>query len=166
MAEEILDSSSFAADILEFLSLLHRHQVRYLIVGGEAVIYYGHARLTGHIDIFYEATDENARRMFAALQEFWQGDVPDVARFEELTEPGVIVQFGRPPQRIDLINQIDGVTFGAAWPNRKTVEVRSEGSTIPIYYIGLRDLIRNKEACRRAKELDDLEYLRRQEGQK
>jgi predicted nucleotidyltransferase len=49
-------ASHFSEDIQEILALLAKHQVKYLIVGGEAVIYYGHARLTGDIDLFYEAS--------------------------------------------------------------------------------------------------------------
>ena len=49
----------FSKDILDFLNLLYKHQVKYLIVGGEAVIFYGHARLTGDIDIYYDRSTEN-----------------------------------------------------------------------------------------------------------
>jgi hypothetical protein len=73
VSPELSDSSSFSPDIQEFLRLLHVHDVRYLIVGGEAVIFYGHARLTGDVDFFYDVDVDNARRLFAALDEFWGG---------------------------------------------------------------------------------------------
>jgi len=63
-------STHFSKDVNEFLGLLHRFEIRYLIVGGEAVIYYGHARLTGDIDIFYENKPINAGRLFRALMKF------------------------------------------------------------------------------------------------
>ena len=59
-----IDPSYFSPDILEFLELLHAHEVRYVVVGGEAVIYYGHARLTGDIDFLYDAGDQNAAALF------------------------------------------------------------------------------------------------------
>jgi hypothetical protein len=65
MPQEQLDDSCFAPDTLDFLTALHGHDVKYMIVGGEAVIFYGYARITGDIDFFYERTDENAGRLFA-----------------------------------------------------------------------------------------------------
>ena len=97
----------FSEDVCEFLSLLARQEVRYLIVGGEAVIYYGHARLTGDIDIFYERTAENVRRLHAALNEFWLNDIPGIEGEDELMEKGTIFQFGVPPNRIDLISDLE-----------------------------------------------------------
>ena len=105
MSPELIDASTFSPDIREFLRLLHAHGVRYLIVGGEAVIFYGHARLTGDVDFFYDIDFDNARRLFAALDEFWEGSVPGLGCPEELAAPGVIVQFGVPPNRIDLMNE-------------------------------------------------------------
>jgi hypothetical protein len=142
----------------EFLVLLARHQVEYMIVGGEAVIYYGYARLTGDIDIYYARNSDNADRLFAALEAFWHGTVPGVAAPDELLESGIIVQFGVPPNRIDLINIISGIEFNDAWPSRKTVRLEGD-SPADIHYIGLNDLIRNKGAAARDKDLDDVHHL-------
>jgi hypothetical protein len=154
-----MKGSYFSKDIQEFLILLHDNQVEYVIVGGDAVIYYGHARLTGDTDFFYEPSEANSKRMYSALVDFWAGDVPGVMSFSELTEPGMILQFGVPPNRIDLINQIDGVTFVEAWQNRHTEEVESSGRSIPVHFLGLDQLIKNKEATKRPKDVDDLKYL-------
>lgn len=102
---------------------LQRHRVRYVIVGGEAVIFHGYPRLTGDIDFFYENSAVNTRRLFAALNDFWSGRVPGVRSPEELREEKLVVQFGRPPNRIDLLNRIDGVTFTEAWRHRIAVRV-------------------------------------------
>ena len=59
-----MKSSYFSIDIQEFLYLLSKHQVKYLIVGGEAVIFHGYARLTGDIDIFYDASPDNVEKLF------------------------------------------------------------------------------------------------------
>jgi len=165
MAQARLREGTFSRDISEFLYLLGKHDVRYLIVGGEAVIYYGYARLTGDIDVFYERREPNARKLFAALEEFWNGKVPGLEKQEELLEEGVIIQFGRPPHRIDLINHIDGVDFSEAWPGRTEVILETQRGIVTIFYIGIGDLIRNKEALKRPKDLDDLRFLRACGGQ-
>lgn len=162
MPRNELDAASFSEDIRDFLLLLHKHDVRYLIIGGEAVIFHGYARLTGDIDFFYELSEENTRRLFATLQEFWRGSVPGVKTADELLQPGVIMQFGVPPNRIDLVNRIDGVDFSEAWPNRQTVRLQSGDPGVAIHYLGLPDLLSNKKAAGRAKDLDDLRYLENQ----
>jgi len=161
MAPIRIAPSHFSPDIRQFIRLLHRHGVRYLIVGGEAVIFHGHSRLTGDVDFFFDGGAENARRLFAALTEFWDGDIPGLMKAQELSEPGVVVQFGLPPNRIDLMNRIDGVRFSEAWLERLTASLVSEAGEIPLHIAGLKTLIRNKEALGRPKDLDDLQYLRR-----
>lgn len=160
MSQDRIDASHFSPDIQEFIRLLHTHRVRYVITGGEAVIYYGHARLTGDVDFFFDRQIENAQRLFRALNEFWDGDVPGVSEAEELTTAGLILQFGRPPNRIDLLNRIEGVSFEAAWSGRRKVLLESETDAVPTYYIGLDQLIANKESAGRSKDRDDLTYLR------
>jgi len=66
---------NFSLDISEFLELLYKYSVKYLIVGGEAVIFYGYARLTGDIDLFYDNTKKNVRNLFHALKDFWKGKI-------------------------------------------------------------------------------------------
>jgi hypothetical protein len=63
----------FSKDAQAFLQLLARHQVRYLVIGGAAVIYHGYPRLTGDIEFLYDCSSENARRLWSALVEFWGG---------------------------------------------------------------------------------------------
>ncbi len=167
MSSDSLDAAHFSADVVEFLRILHRREVRCLVVGGEAVIYYGHVRLTGDIDFFFDSAPGNCARLFAALKEFWGGEIPGVGTASELQEPGVIVQFGRPPNRIDLINRIDGVTFADAWPRR--LRLRLSGASgderVEINLISLEDLIANKTASGRPKDLADLAFLRPDDGQ-
>ena len=94
------------------------------------------------------------------LKVFWAGKIPGVERAQELLEEGVIIQFGRPPNRIDLLNQIDGVDFADAWQARVTVNLQTPEGQLPLYYLGLPHLIRNKEACARPKDQEDLKFLR------
>lgn len=156
-----MKASHFSKDIQEFLELLDKHQVKYVIVGGEAVIYYGSARLTGDVDFFFGTSKENAQCLYDTLHEFWEGDIPGVDSFEELMEPGTILQFGVPPNRIDLVNHIDGVTFEESWKGKTTISVKISGKSIPVYFIGLDQLIANKEAIGRPKDLEDLKYLKK-----
>ncbi len=154
-----MNKSNFSGDILEFLNLLFVHKVKYVIVGGEAVIYYGHARLTGDIDIFYDLNGENTEFLYAALDEFWNGDIPGIESKEELIQAGMIFQFGVPPNRIDLLNTIARVKFKEAWEHKVSDEISYKDKRIRIYYISLDDLIKNKEAIGRYKDLDDLKFL-------
>ena len=163
-----MKASHFSEDTLEFLRLLAKYGVKYVIVGGEAVIYYGYARLTGDVDFFYEDSKQNVIDLFQALEEFWKGDIPGISTVEELLEPGIIIQFGTPPNRIDLLNRIDAVTFQKAWLNRTSVDLGIKEERVPVHFIGLDELIKNKEALKRYKDLEDLKYLRkaREEKQK
>lgn len=159
MSSPIIEAG-FSEDILTFLRLLAKGRVRYLIVGGEAVIYHGYPRLTGDIDFFYDNTSLNCHRLFQVLLDFWDGQVPGVNSSEELRAERLILQFGRPPHRIDLMNRIDGVTFPRAWKSRIRVRLKTKSALVPIHYIGLQPLLRNKKATGRPKDLDDAQSLR------
>ena len=160
MSREVLRRDHFSPDTQEFVYLLYRHKVRYLIVGGEAVIYYGYARLTGDVDFFFDTSGDNPEKLFGALDEFWEGDIPEINSTDELLKDGLIIQFGRPPNRIDLINRISGVRFEEAWDSRHMVHMYRGEELIPIYLIGLENLIRNKESSGRPKDLADTVYLK------
>ncbi len=164
MSQDRLDASYFSPDICDFIAALHACEVRYLIVGGEAVIYYGHARYTGDVDFFYSRDAVNAQALFSALTRFWGGDVPDMSGHTELMEPGMIIQFGRPPHRIDLLNHIDGVEFEEAYRICTIVELAFDSMNIPLRYLSLEHLIRNKAASGRPKDIEDLRYLRKLRG--
>ncbi len=151
----------FSKDICEFLMWLSRHEVRYVIVGGEAVIYYGHARLTGDIDIFYDQSSGNCRKLYAALADFWQGNVPGVESAGDLQGENLIIQFGLPPHRIDLLSAISAVGFSRAWKGKTMEKIKVGQASYPIYYISLKELIRNKKAVLRPRDMEDLEFLSR-----
>jgi hypothetical protein len=149
----------FSSDIIEFLLLLNKYKVKYLIVGGEAVIYYGHARLTGDIDIFYELDKINISKLYKMLNKFWKNNIPGISNEKELLKKGVIFQFGVPPNRIDLINAIENVKFEEAWQNKEQVKISNKREEFKIFYIGLNELIKNKKAISRYKDKEDLRYL-------
>ncbi len=87
----------FSADTCLLVSLLAKHAVLYLIIGGTAVIYHGYARLTGNVDFFFDRSREDTQRLWAALLEFWEGDVPALDGPEDLQQLEFVVQFDRPP---------------------------------------------------------------------
>ncbi len=149
----------FSPDAREFLWLLKKHNVRYVIVGGEAVIYYGHARLTGDIDIFYGTSPENVDRLLAVLKEFWGGTIPGLKSPKELKEKGAIFQFGVPPHRIDLLSELEKVDFEKAWDRKSSQVIVRRGKRFRIHYIGIEDLIENKRAVGRNRDMDDLAFL-------
>jgi len=153
-------------DVQALLFLLYQHRVRYLLVGGEAVIHYGYPRLTGDIDLFYDRSIANARRLYAALEEFWQGDVPALACAEELTYAELVVQFGRPPNRIDLLSSLGSVDFAKAWRRRlvEALKIRRKPIALPI--ISLSDLLQSKRDAGRHKDLDDIAVLSATTGPK
>lgn len=140
-------------DFEEFLRLLEEHGVDYMIVGGYAVAFHGHPRFTKDIDVFFRATEENAVRLRDTLVAFGfpERDLP----LDAFLTPGNILTFGVIPTRVDLINEIDGVTYDDAQPN--VVRGRYGGVEVP--FIGFDELVRNKQATPRAKDKGDVEEL-------
>ncbi len=133
-------------DWSEFLRLLILHRVKFMIVGGHAVAGHGQPRLTEDLDIFVKVSRENAAALHAALKAFGLGrTTPSTA---DLAVYGKIWMIGRKPWRIDILSQIDGVTFEQCWP--KHVEAEFEPAPLPV--IGRAQLIANKRASGRPKD--------------
>jgi len=141
------------SDFEEMLLAFNAAGVKYLVVGAYAVAVYARPRATGDIDLWVETTAENALRVFQALAAF--GAPLDRVDEQTFTEPEIIFQIGVPPIRVDVMTSIDGVAFEDAWPNR----VPSVIGSIPVAVIGREELVRNKSATGRAKDLADLELL-------
>jgi predicted nucleotidyltransferase len=149
----------FSKDAQDFLRVLAKHGVRYLLIGGIAVIHHGYSRLTADVDVLYDCSPQNAERLWRALLEFWSGAVPSVASAAELENPNIVVQFGRPPNRIDLIASLRTVPFDRAWAARIESHITVDGDRVPIAIIGLQDLRQAKREAGRPKDLDDLRHL-------
>jgi hypothetical protein len=140
-------------DWSEFLRLLISHRVKFMIVGGHAVAGHGQPRLTEDLDIFVKVSKQNATALHAALKAFGLGrSTPSET---DLGVYGKIWMIGRRPWRIDILSQIDGVTFEQCWANHVTAEF--EPTTLPV--IGLAQLIANKRASGRPKDLQDVAML-------
>lgn len=143
------------SEFSELLSLLAQHRVKYLIVGGWAVVIHAEPRYTKDIDIFVEPSAENCRRLQRALEAF-AGPLPELG-LADLMDPRRVIMMGRPPTRIDLLKSIDGVRFATAWKNR--MRVKFGGLNVNV--ISRRDLIRNKRAAGRPSDQLDVAALTR-----
>ena len=140
-------------DFKEFLELLAKHEVRYLLVGGYSVAIYGHPRYTKDLDIWVFADASNATQLLAALEEFGFGSLG--LSEDDFTTPGYVVQLGQPPARIDLLTSVTGVDFEDAWSRRETMSIDG----VELSVISLEDLRANKRALGRHQDLADLEHL-------
>ncbi len=141
------------ADWREFIELLAANSVDYVLVGGHAVAHHGYPRYTGDIDFLYRPDAENARKLRAVLDEFGFGSL--ALEPEEMLGENVVIQLGRPPNRIDLLAGITGVSFDDAWRGRELARI--DGIDVPV--IGRAELIRNKLASGRRKDLLDVDML-------
>jgi len=137
----------------EFVGLLNEHEVRYLIVGGHAVAAHGHPRYTDDLDVWVECTPENARLLIQVLDDFGFSSLGLAEN--DFSEPDNVIQLGYPPQRIDLLTGLSGVSFKECYPARERFQ--HNGLTMAI--IGLECLRKNKKAVGRHQDLGDLENL-------
>lgn len=141
------------ADLREFIVLLNSHDVDYIVVGGHAVAFHGHPRFTGDIDFLIRTTAENAARLLDVLSDFGFGDLSITA--DDLLAPGRILQLGQPPNRIDVLTSISGVDFDVAWGGRVQTQLDDQ----PVSMLSRENLLQNKRASGRQKDLADLEKL-------
>lgn len=137
----------------DFTELLNSEKVRYLLLGGYAVNYYGYHRFTGDIDFFIACDRENAERVSSALQHF--GFPRESVSAERFTQPGLVHMFGRKPVRIDLLTGPSGLDFEECFSRRIIIDL--DGVEVPL--ISLADLRLNKLASGRDKDLLDLRKL-------
>ncbi len=140
-------------DFRDLLELFNSHKVKYIIVGGYALAFHGAPRYTGDIDIFVASNAKNAERIFSALKDFGFGSVGLTPA--DFNKPGQIIQLGVPPVRIDIVTSITGVS----WEEAESNQVKGNYGDIRVQYIGREQLIVNKKAVGRKKDLADLEAL-------
>ena len=141
-------------DFREFLKSLNLNGVRYLLLGGYAVIHYGYRRVTDDLDVWIAVDRENAERVSQTLREFG-GFSPGQVKARMFLSAGKVFVFGREPVRIDILTAPSGLDFEACYSRRN--EVLWDGVKVPL--ISFDDLKRNKKASGRAKDVADLENL-------
>lgn len=141
------------SDFSDLLRLFNANNVKYLIIGGYAVIQYAEPRYTKDLDIWISADKVNASAIYKALKEF---GAPLAEMTEaDFAEEGYFYQMGRPPMRVDILMGIPGVEFEKAWQHR--VEVDFDG--LIVKFISREDLITAKKASGRPQDLIDADLL-------
>jgi hypothetical protein len=140
-------------DFGDLFAALNGAGARYLLVGGYAVAFHAQPRFTKDLDVWTDLDPVNAARVLGALRQF--GAPLHELTTADLERPGTVFQIGVPPNRIDVVTAIDGVTFREAWPDR--AETTYGDQTVPV--IGRRHLIQNKRASGRPQDLLDLAVL-------
>jgi len=138
-------------DFKEFIQFLNANNVRYLLLGGWAIGLYGNPRATKDIDFLIAIDNENIEHLQKALRAFGAPTVNDSV-FQEV---GNVYRLGRSPIQIDVINDADGVDFDCCYKNRNVITI--DGLEISV--IGKVDLIKNKKASGRHRDLADVEFL-------
>jgi hypothetical protein len=140
-------------DFVDLLRAFAARDVRFLIVGAYALALHGRPRATGDLDVWIDATPENAGRVMAALAAF--GAPLEQVREADFSRPGIVYQIGVAPGRIDILTQLTGLTFDEAWAGR----VRHALGDANADFIGRDAFLRNKRATGRAKDLGDIEGM-------
>ncbi|HNR18430.1 MAG TPA: nucleotidyltransferase [Bacteroidia bacterium] len=149
-------------NLFDFVVLLNRHGVRYLIVGGYALGFHGAPRYTGDFDIWIDVSEENADKMMLVLNEFpapkgffTRDDFLDKA-------PMAGKFFGISPLRIDILNSVSGINFKECYGRAGDYEINGE----KIRFLSYEDFVANKTASGRLKDLADIEELRKNRKEK
>jgi len=145
-------------DYKDLLSAFQAHGVRYLIVGGYAVIFHAQPRFTNDIDLFIRADAANAEATYAALSEF--GAPLQGIRSEDFLDRSTFLRFGSDPRGFDIFPDIPGVEFDAAWERR--IETTVDPDTgLKAFFISRDDLIAAKLAAARPQDLADVDAIRK-----
>jgi len=140
-------------DFKEFIQLLNENQVKYLVIGGYAVAIHGHPRYTKDIDIWIEISDDNANKLVTTLTQFGFDSLGVTT--QDFQTANQIIQLGYPPNRIDLITNPDGIDFQTCYDSKIEVNLND----VPVKFINLDNLKKNKLASGRLQDLADLENL-------
>lgn len=141
-------------DFKDFLRLLNAKRIRYVVIGGYAVAFHGYVRYTGDLDVFVELSVENAEKLTQALREFGF-DLPAVKPALFLRR-GKVIRMGHEPMRLEILNEIDGVSFQECYKHRRVAKL----GELKINFIALDQLLKNKRATMRQKDLADVEALK------
>ena len=140
-------------DFREFLKLLAKHKIKYLVVGGYAVGFHGYPRYTKDLDIWVKPEKKNAERTLKLLDDFGFGT--SGITIEDLNTKGKFILLGTPPNRIDLVTSCDGIEFDECYSQKVLVDI----GKIKVNFIDLENLKKNKKAVNRAQDIADLKNL-------
>lgn len=146
-------------DFRDLLEALLRAGARFLVVGAHAMAVHGVPRATGDLDVWIDSEPGNVERVWQALVQFGAPVRGMGLSREDLLTPGMVVQIGLPPRRIDILTEVSGLAFDEAWAKRTLHSIGSQ----EVPFLGRADLVRNKRASGRPKDLADLDVLERRE---
>jgi hypothetical protein len=140
------------SDFAEFIRILRRHRVRFLVIGGYAMAHHGLVRATNDVDVLVATDESNVARIRAATREF-VGVEPNESA---LRPPRGMFRIGPPAAHVDVTTKIDGIAdFDRAWKRRS----KGEFFGVPVGYLSLEDMLRTKRAAGRPKDLGDVAWL-------
>ena len=148
-----MENTQLPKDFKDFLKLLSENRVKYLLIGGYAVGYYGYPRATHDMDVWIAVEETNAARMVAVMEAF--GFAAGAAAKEIFLRPDSVVRMGVPPLRLEVLMGISGVEFDHCYDRGIVDDI--DGVQVKI--IHLEDLRANKIASGRHKDLDDVSNL-------
>lgn len=150
----LMDPRHLSDDFRDFLICLNEAGVEYLVIGGHAVAYHGHVRPTRDMDIWIAVSPENARRAVEALTKFFGAKLSGLSE-DWFLDRANVTRFGAVPNLIEILPRVSGVEFDEAYGRRVVAEIDGQRAHI----IALADLITNKRASGRHKDLADIEGL-------
>lgn len=140
-------------DFEDFIELLNKHKVKYLIIGAYAVSFHGRPRNTGDIDFLIEPTTKNAQKLLKVLRDFGFGTLN--IQVNDILNPDIVIQLGYEPNRIDLLSSISGVFFEKAFRSK----IRTKFGRQHTWFISFDDLLKSKRVSGRLKDKADVEML-------
>ena len=149
-----MSNNIFNIDFLDFLALLEKHKINFLLVGGYAVVLHGYIRSTGDMDLWIERNIQNYQKLEKVYSEFGAPIFPE----EQFSNENFNVWgIGREPSKIEIITQVDGLEFAESFKKRNYFKV----DKLKVPYIDFDDLLTNKLATGRYKDLADIEQLKK-----
>ena len=149
-------NNKFPTHFKDFIVELNKHKVEYMLIGGYALGVYGHIRATNDLDIYINATEENALKMVKACIDY---GIPEESINNEMFLVQKMIGIGQPPLRIEILKKLDMVDFEYAFQRVKKTSV--EGVSINV--VDLDDLILLKKAAvkgrNKSRDVEDLSFL-------
>lgn len=142
-------------DFLDILRALLDEGARFLVAGAHALAVHGVPRATGDLDIWIDRDPTNGERVWRAIVSFGAPVESLDVSVGDLAKPGIVVQIGLPPRRIDLLTDLTGLVFEDAWRDRVVQSLLD----LNVPFLGRQSLLQNKRATGRLKDLADLEAL-------
>jgi len=149
-----MDPRHLSDDFQDFLTCLNEAGVEYLLMSGHAVAYHGYVRPTRDMDVWVAVSPENADRLVSAVNSFFGGQLPGLTR-EWFLDCENITRFGAVPNLIEILPKVSGGDFAKAFAKRIVATIDG----LPVNLINLDDLVANKKASGRLKDLADVEQL-------